>query len=202
MITSDQLIHIMPNSKNIDLYLPIFNDRLPFWKILTNQQMAAFFATIAEESEELNVIEENLNYSATALLATFPTHFSNIETAQAVARKPQQIANIVYANRMGNGNVASGDGWKYRGRGFIQITGLSIYSDYGQATGRRDLILEKPDLLLQPNDAVNSACWFWWSRGVSKYAGNIQEVTRIVNGGLNGIQQREKYYAKALEVFV
>jgi putative chitinase len=139
------------------------------------------------------VFTENLNYSAEGLLKTFPKYF-NAETAAASARKPERIANRVYANRMSNGNEESGDGWKFRGRGCIQLTGRANYTAYDQAVPEN--VLENPDLVAGAL-ALDSAGWFWKTNGLNKIAdaGDVTAVTKRVNGGTHGLADRQSRYS-------
>lgn len=179
--------------------------------INTKKRQAMFFAQLDHESG-LKPIAENLNYSAEGLLKTFPKYFKpdlkapytkeelkkyneiNKAKASDYARNPQKIANLVYANRMGNGNEASGDGWKYRGRGFIQITGKNNYLLLSKDT--RIDYLNNPDLLLNESDALISALWFWQKNNLNKYAdaGDVIGATKVINGGTNGLDDRKKKY--------
>jgi putative chitinase len=161
--------------------------------------MAAFIAQVGHESAQLTAVAENLNYSAQALMKTWPSRFS-AETAAACARQPEKIANIAYASRMGNGAPGSGDGWKYRGRGLIQVTGKANYQKCGAALGV-DLITN-PELLEQPANAAMSAGWFWSANGLNALAdsGDLEGITRKINGGLNGYADRSAIYARALKV--
>lgn len=167
------------------------------------RRVAAWLATIAHESARLTRVVENLNYSAEGLARTWPARYADMTgqpnaTAQRIARKPEQIANLTYAGRMGNGSAGSGDGWRYRGRGLIQITGRANYAQAGAELGL-DLIA-KPELLEQPFFAALSAAE-WWSRNgcnVLADTGDMATVTRKVNGGLNGLADRLKLYSAAL----
>ena len=124
-------------------------------------RVAAFLAQIAHESQELNRLVENLNYSAAALMSTWPKRFPTLADAEPYARQPERIANRAYANRLGNGAEQSGDGWRYRGRGIIQVTGRGNYHEIGAALA---LPLDvQPELLEQPANAALSASWFWKS---------------------------------------
>lgn len=165
------------------------------YKVTTPLRLAHFFAQIKHESN-LKPISENLNYSAQGLLTTFKKYFTT-EQANQYARKPEAIANRVYANRMGNGNEQSGDGWKYRGKGFIQITGKDNYKALSKDTSID--YINTPDLLLNEADSFISALWYW-----SKIDGNtkadrddILSITKSINGGTNGLEDRKnnlKYY--------
>ena len=139
-----------------------------------------------------------MNYSAIGLVNTFPKYFGDL-SAQIYANKPEKIANRVYANRMGNGNEASGEGWKYRGRGFIQITGKENYFRLANDT---DLdCLKNPDLLLIEANAMISALWFWNLKGLNALAdkNDIISITKKINGGLNGIEHRKELLKKYLK---
>lgn len=160
-------------------------------------RLAAFLAHIGHESGRFTEIEENLNYSAPRLLHTFGKYFTS-ETAKKYERQPEAIANIAYGGRMGNGS--GGDGWRFRGRGLIQLTGRSNYRDCGKAIG---LDLEgDPDLLLEPMVAARSAGWFWTERRLNPLAdsGDMKTLTLRINGGLNGYDDRMALYHQALTV--
>ena len=162
----------------------------------TKLRLAHFFSQISHESG-LKPISENLNYSASGLIGVFRKYFSDIEAIN-FANNPEKIANRVYANRMGNGDEKSGDGWKYRGRGFIQITGKI---NYFQLANDTDLdCLKNPDLLLQEANAMISALWFWNKAGLNKLAdkNDIKGITRKINGGYNGLEHRTELLKKYL----
>ena len=167
------------------------------------RRVAAWLATIAHESARLTTLVENLNYSADGLAATWPARYADMTgkpnaTAQRIARRPEDIANLTYAGRMGNGSAGSGDGWRYRGRGLIQITGRANYARSGAELGF-DLIA-KPELLAQPFLATMSAAEWWARHGCNQLAdtGDLADVTRRVNGGLTGLDDRLKLYSAAL----
>lgn len=156
--------------------------------INTTLRIAHFLGQIHHESN-LKPISENLNYSASGLLTVFPKYFTK-ETATLYARQPERIANRVYASRMGNGDEKSGDGFKFRGRGFIQITGKDNYTRLSKFTGID--FVTNPDLLLQEPNALLSALWFWNINKLNTLADrdDIRAITRIINGGLNGFNDR------------
>jgi putative chitinase len=172
--------------------------------ITTIEEQASFLAQISHESNMLGSLEENLNYTCDGLAKTWPNRYLDKATgkpnnlAQSLHRRSISIANHCYANRMGNGDVASGDGWKYRGRGLIQLTGRAMYKKCGEAIGL-DLI-NKPDLLLQPEAAALSAAWYWHINGLDKLDDDldITAETRIINGGKNGLADRQRKFEKAL----
>ena len=170
----------------------------------TPRRVAAWLATLAHESARFTRLVENLNYSADGLAATWPARYADMTgepnaTAIRIARKPVQIANNVYADRLGNGAESTGDGWRYRGRGLIQITGRSNYAASGIALGLPDLI-DSPELLEQPYNAALSAAEWWRRHGCNQRAdtGDLADVTRRVNGGLTGLDDRLKLYSAAL----
>lgn len=171
-------------------YKTLFNKN----NVNTPLRLAHFMAQIEHESN-LKPVNENLNYSQKRLLQIFGKYF-NQESSRKYARKPKEIANIVYANRMGNGNTDSGDGWNYRGRGFIQITGRNNYTRLSKDTGI-DYIKE-PWLLLNDPDALISALWYWSSINGNKHADNddIKKITKLINGGYNGLAHREQLLKK------
>jgi len=161
----------------------------------TPLRIAHFMAQIEHESG-LKPISENLNYRAVRLRSIFPKYFPTYESANNYANTPEKIANRVYANRMGNGNESSGEGWKFRGRGFIQITGKENYFRLANDT---DLdCLKNPDLLLEEPNAIISALWFWNLKGLNKLADkdDVIGITKKINGGLNGIEHRKQLLIK------
>ncbi len=167
------------------------------YNVNTKLRLAHFMAQIEHESG-LKPIAENLNYSANGLRKTFGKYFTDLEAIK-YQRKPEQIANRVYANRMGNGNEASGDGWKYRGRGFIQITGKNNYTVLSKDT--RIDYLNNPDLLLNEANAMISALWFWQKNNLNVLADtdNINLITKRINGGFNGLEHRKELLIKYLK---
>ena len=169
-------------------------------KINTPLRLAHFFTQIEHESN-LKPISENLNYSAASLKRVFSKYFPTLKIANDYAKNPVRIANRVYANRMGNGDEKSGDGWKYRGRGFIQITGKNNYKSLSEDKGID--YLNNPDKLLNEADSMLSACWFWNKNGLNAFADadNIEEATRRINGGYNGLEHRKKLLIKYKQFF-
>lgn len=154
--------------------------------VTSKLRISHLMAQIEHESK-LKPISENLNYSAEGLLSTFKKYFTK-ETALACERKPQAIANVVYAKRMGNTNP--GDGWKYRGRGFIQITGKENYTKLSKDTGID--FVNNPDLLLEEANSMISALWFWKKINGNALADkdDIKSITKAINGGYNGLEER------------
>ncbi len=183
-----------------EAWLPYMTAAMAHFSITTPSRMAAFVAQVSHESARLTQIEENLDYSAAALLDVFEEHFMPSQ-AQRYARKPEAIANRVYADRMGNRDEASGDGWMYRGRGLIQITGKDNYRACGEGIGL-PLVL-KPEMLLLKSNAAMSAAWYWSAHGCNELAdrGDFSGITRAINGGLNGEADRLALLAKSQAVF-
>ena len=202
-ITSDTLRKIYPQSKSIARYCEALNHAIAECGIDTAARACAFLAQVGHESAQLNRIEENLNYSAQALRKVFPKYFRTPQEASSYAHHPERIANRVYANRMGNGSEESGDGWKYRGRGLIQITGRDNYVSMSALMGK-DLTVW-PDALLMPLDACRSAALWWKTNGLNSLADKLvsderktfETITKRVNGGLNGLEDRWAIYLRA-----
>jgi putative chitinase len=167
------------------------------FEINTPQRLAAFIAQVGHESGNLRFVKENLNYSAQGLRKIFPKYFPNDQLAMQYQRNPEAIANRVYANRMGNGPEDSGDGWRYRGRGLIQLTG---HDNYHKCMA--DLEVDDPEYFETPEGAVYSACWFWNTRNLNAVAdtGDIKKMTKLINGGFIGLEDRIKHYQHALHV--
>ncbi len=166
------------------------------YEINTTNRRAGFLAQCAHESNNFSVRTENLNYSVKGLLGVFSKYFKTENEAKAYARQPEKIANKVYANRMDNGSEASGDGWKYRGRGFIQLTGkynYKIFADYKKMT--LDEVIKYLDTV---EGAIESALWYWKDRGLNKYCDNddVLGMTKKINGGTIGLEDRKAHYEK------
>ena len=174
-----------------------FDKFLPQYEINTPKRRAAFMAQCHHESEGFTVIEENLNYSSHALLVTWPEHFT-FEQSRDYARQPVKIANRAYANRNGNGDEASGDGWMFRGRGLIQTTGRSNYAAFAAFKGLS--LLDATTYLSTADGAIESALFFWKTHRLNAYADveDIKGMTKIINGGYNGLTERETLYHQYL----
>lgn len=187
-------------TERAQIWAPAFGTAMERFGINTPKRSAAFLAQVAHESDTFAVILENLNYSAAALMETWPEHF-NTANAGAYEHQPIKIANLAYANRMGNGPEESGDGYLYRGRGPLQTTGKSDYLSLGSILGF-DLV-KSPDLLLQPGFGALAAAWEWNRSNLNLYAdlGDFEKITRVINGGLLGEPDRLARYQKALAAF-
>jgi putative chitinase len=191
MITINQLQKICPTTPiaMLQSFLQPINTFSSAYGITTPLRTQHFMAQIAVESQYLSRLSENLNYDAKGLLKVFSSHFT-IDTANQYQHNPGMIANKVYADRYGNGNEDSGDGWKYRGSGALMTTFKDNFIETGRAIGLD--LANNPDLLRQPMAAIKSAMYFWQSRGLNSFADadNIVKITEIVNGGQNGLQDR------------
>ena len=184
--------------ENAEKFLPFIQGACKAYDITTPLRVAGFLSQIGHESGGLAMLEENLNYKAETLMRVWPKRFPTLEFAQQYARNPQKIANSVYANRMGNGDEASGEGWKYRGRGLKQLTGKDNYTAFSKAIGTD--FVANPDLLLEPVNAALSAGWFWSANGLNALAdkGDVPGMTKRINGGTIGLEQRQALYNKAM----
>lgn len=212
MPTHQQLL--VAGVKEIDKWLPAIQVVCEHYAIDTPQRIAGFLSQTAHESAGFTALTENLNYSAETMAVVWPNRFAEKgadgkpikengknkpnKFALALHRKPEMIANVVYSSRMGNGSIESGDGWKYRGRGLKQLTGKDNYTRCGNALNA-DLVNE-PDLLLQPQYAALSAGWFWTANKCSDFAdkGDIEGLTKRINGGLIGLADRKSRYERVL----
>ena len=200
MVTADQLRTIMPTATPaiIARYCEPLNTMMPLAGIDTPLRVAHFLAQCGEETGDMRVVEEGLNYSAARLMEVWPKLY-DAATAARYAHNPQMIANRSYGNRYGNGPEASGDGWKYRGRGFIQLTFKGNYLDYAKARNCMEIVAN-PDLILtDPDRTVDTACHYWQVRGCNRFADadDIIGVTRMVNGGLLNLPARQTHLAAA-----
>lgn len=202
MINLDKLQKIFPAtpSKTLEIYVDPLNATLERFALTSQVAQCCFLAQIGHESANLTATKENLNYSKDALLSVFGKYFTPALATQ-YARKPEAIANRVYANRMGNGDEKSGDGWKFKGRGLIQLTGRNNYMAFKKYMG----IYTDEDLiryLETPTGAVMSAGWFFETNGLVPIAnkGDMLNLTKRINGGLNGLDHRMKLYQLASTV--
>jgi putative chitinase len=197
----DQLKQIIPKNPYAEYWHRALIQLLPEYQIDTPQRMAAFLAQCAHESGGFTAIKENLNYRAVTLRKVFPKYFPTDELAQQYANKPQMIANKVYANRMGNGDEASGDGYRYCGRGLIQLTGRDNYFWFASSL---ELTPEAASEYMETFEgAAQSACWFWETNNLNQWAdkSDILTLTKRINGGTIGLEDRKKHYEHALHIF-
>lgn len=200
LISVVQLKQIMTLAKeaNINKYISYLNKEMKGASINTPLRIAHFIAQLAHESSSFRVVEENLNYSAEALEIYFGKYFKDKEEREAYARKPEKIANRVYGSRYENGDEASGDGWRYRGRGLIQLTFKSNYRVCGEALGL-DLVGNPDQVKDNPEIAVKAAIWFWTKNNINLLADkdDVIAVTKKINGGTNGLDDRKEYLRRA-----
>ena len=200
-ITQQQLGSCIGNNPYLEHWAEALNKILPDYDITTPQRVAAFVAQSAHESGGFTALHENLNYRAVTLRKVFPKYFPTDEMAAQYAQQPERIANRVYGGRMGNGDEASGDGFRYCGRGLIQLTGKSNYQAF--ADSLQMPVEEVPAFLATFEGAIQSACWFWESNNLNQYAdsGDILTMTKRINGGTIGLADRQAHYNHALQVF-
>ena len=204
-ITQQQLHQILPDNSYIEHWCEALNKILPDYSIDTPQRVAAFLAQCAHESGGFHAIQENLNYRPETLMKLFGHHFpGGLAEAQHYCSQPNKqevIANRIYANRMGNGDEASGDGWAFCGRGLIQLTGRTNYTRFAESI---ETPVEQVTEFLQTFEgAIQSACWFWETNNLNQYAdsGDIVTMTKCINGGTLGLEDRQHRYLQAMQVF-
>lgn len=203
MITVDLLQALCPKTKRsvLELYAQPLHEVATYYDMYDNMnRAAAFVAQTAHESGGFNFVKENLNYSAKGLMGTFKKYFPNEAIAKEYERKPEKIANRVYANRMSNGDEASGDGYKFCGRGLIQLTGRANYTKFAQDLG---ISLDETVAYLEtPEGAVSSAGWFWDNNNLNQYcdADDFVTLTKRINGGTIGLEDRQHHYHLALDL--
>jgi putative chitinase len=203
MLTLSQLKQLLPKNPYVEHWHHALEQLFPDYDINTPRRMAAFIAQCAHESGGFMVLKENLNYKAATLRKIFPKYFPNDQIAQEYASKPNKqvaIASRVYANRMGNGDEASQEGWKFCGRGLIQLTGRSNYQAFADSLEMS--IDDVPDYLATFEGASQSACWYWESQKLNQWAdkSDLVTLTKRINGGLIGLEDRKKHYDHALHV--
>lgn len=195
ILTPDLLHRALPHARteHVDLHAESLADAMAERAIDTPVRMAAFLVQVGHESADLARTEENLDYSAERLMQVWPGRFPSIDRARLYAHKPEALANAVYAGRNGNGAAMTGDGWRFRGRGLIQITGRANYAAY------EPWALETPEWLAHPPDAARSACWYWSSRGLNALADaeDFPAIVRRVSGGRIGYEDRRARWAVA-----
>jgi putative chitinase len=200
-ITQEQLRSCIGNNPYLSQWCNALNAILPDYGIDTPQRVAAFIAQCAHESGNFRFLTENLNYRATSLRSLFKKYFPTDELAKQYEKQPARIANRIYANRMGNGPEESGDGFRYCGRGLIQLTGKDNYTWFSESI---ETTLEETVEYLQTFEgAVQSACWFWETNNLNQWADkdDILTLTKRINGGTIGLADREKHYEHAKHVF-
>jgi putative chitinase len=203
VLTLGQLKQMLPKNPYVADWHEALSQLLPDYDINTPQRIAAFVAQCAHESGNFMVLKENLNYRAATLRKIFPKYFPTDAIANDYAtrlNKQMHIASRAYANRMGNGDEASQEGWKFCGRGLIQLTGKNNYQAFADSLEMD--VNDVPEYLGTFEGAAQSACWFWETNNLNKWAdaGDIKELTRRINGGFIGLDDRIKHYNHALHV--
>lgn len=202
-LTFQQLQQLLPKNPYLEYWHSSLVQLLPEYEINTAQRIAAFIAQCSHESAGFTALQENLNYRPQTLRKLFSKYFPTDALANqycALPNKQEAIANRIYANRMGNGDESSGDGWKYRGRGLIQLTGKDNYTFFA---GSLEISVEEAaEYMATFEGAVQSACWFWENNNINLFAdtGDILNMTKRINGGTIGLEDRIKHYAHALHV--
>ena len=196
MVNSSQLAALHIGAEWVD---PL-NETFERFGIVTKNQQASFIGQCGHECGHFRILEENLNYRAETLMKLWPKRFPTLDFANQYAKNPKKIANMVYANRMGNRDESSGDGYRFRGRGCIQLTGHANYFHAGQALGM-DFVME-PDLVATPRYAAQTAGWFWRTHGCNQAAESLDHLglTKKINGGTIGLNDRVAATTKALSV--
>lgn len=206
LLTEAQLSKMIPTNKDVAEWCKVLNEMLPKYGITTPKRIASFISQCAHESGDFRLLEENLNYKEETLLRVFPRYFGpGKQNAAEYAKNPEKIANYVYMdkNRSANGalgNTQDGDGWRFRGRGLKQVTGRSNYTTFGKAIGKT--AEEAAEYLTTKEGALVSALWFWDSRKLNEVAdtGDVVRVTKIINGGDIGLEDRRQRYVQSLAV--
>lgn len=204
LIAADQLKKIMPQARTqlLENFLEEFNNQLPTFKIDTPLRISAYIAQGAHESGELRELVEIMFYTTSARLqSVWPKRFPDVASTLPFLKNPEKLGNFVYANRMGNGAPESGDGFRYRGRGWFNGTGKDFYKRMTAITGHD--FLTNPDDLAVPKFAVLSACAEWDDKKLNQLAdaGDFKKITKIINGGFIGLEDRLLYYRKAKQAF-
>jgi len=202
-LSLQQLKQLLPKNQYVEHWHQALSQLLPDYEINTPQRIAAFIAQCSHESAGFTALKENLNYKAATLRKIFPKYFPTDDLANAYANMPNKqeaIANRVYASRMGNGDEHSGDGYRYCGRGLIQLTGKSNYQSFADSLEMN--VEDVPEYLATFEGAAQSACWFWESNNLNQWAdkGDILTLTKRINGGTIGLEDRIKHYEHALHV--
>lgn len=205
--TQDHLAQMIPGNREVAEWYQALCEILPKYDITTPERVVGFVAQCAHESNNFRTLEENLNYSVDALLRVFPRYFRppNGRNPQLYARNPERIANYVYMDRYRTsagalGNTQPGDGWRFRGRGIKQITGRNNFAAFGRTVGMT--ADQAVAYVATPKGAIESACWFWSTRNLNRFADrrDIDGMTRVINGGTIGLADRRARWNRGLEI--
>ena len=199
VLTSDQIHNLLHGNSEWESWVKPLQDMLPKYDIDTPKSIAMFMAQCGHESNNFRVLKENLNYSAKALNAIFPKYFERAgRDAEEYHRQPEKIANVIYANRMANGPIESGDGWRHKGAGIIQLTGKHNQTAFSISINKT--IERTIEYLDTKVGALESACWFWKENGLNRYSDDILRSTKKINGGTIGLEDRTHHYKNALDI--
>lgn len=200
LIDTTTINRIFPEIQDSEEFVKALNDILPKYDIISKERIAAFLSQCGHESGGFTKFKENLNYSSEGLCKTFKKKFPTLQSAKPYQKQPEKIANYVYANKNGNGSVDSGDGWKFKGRGCIQLTGRNNYEKFSKFLGKS---LDETVLYCETLDgAIESACYFWKINDLNKLADtcDVKVLTKAINGGYNGLIERTQLYSDIMEV--
>lgn len=202
ILSIEQLQQILPNNNYIQEWYDALSVHIPEYDMDTPERLSAFISQCSHESGEFTRLTENLNYRWESLRRVFPKYFPTDDIAKKYEHNQKAIASRVYANRMGNGNEASSDGWKYRGRGLIQITGKNNYSAFAEFIGMS--LDDVPDYLESFDGAIVSACWYWKINNLNRFADSedIKGLTKAINGGYNGLDDRIAKHDEITEILL
>jgi putative chitinase len=200
MITAAQLLAVMPRADPARWLAPINASMMEYSIDANIARTSMFLAQVAEETAGLTRLEENMNYSAGRLMAVWPLHFTGLNAAQ-YAHSPSKLANFIYADKNGNGDEASGDGWLFHGRGGLMLTGRRNYEQAGYSLGSPELATYPDQVATNETMAMRSAAWYWAQCGGNQYAdkGAFESLTRAINGGTEGLDRRVAYWNAAQE---
>ena len=199
--TEEMAIELLRGNDEAEDWYDAMCEILPLWEVDTPERVSMFIAQCGHESNNFRVLSENLNYSAKALDALFSKYFVKAgRDANEYHRQPRKIANVIYANRMDNGDINSDDGWKFKGGGILQLTGRYNYTEFGKAVDKSPE--EAVEYVRTKKGALDSACWFWDTNNINKYADSrdIKGSTKRINGGYIGLEDRKKHYEHIVEV--
>ena len=201
--TAEKLAKLIKKNKNPNEWYEGLYEQLPKFAIVTPARVAGFVSQCQHESLDFTILTENLNYSAKGLRGIFGKYFPNDDIAKQYERKQQMIANRVYGGRMGNGPEASNDGWTFRGRGLVQLTGRSNYTQCSRDLFGDDTLVENPDLVTEPDYAILSACWFWQKNRLNDICdrGDVVLLSKRINGGTIGLADRIHHWNDAIALF-
>jgi putative chitinase len=201
MLVTVNMLQCITTPELADRWVVALNETCEEFAIDTPFRIAGFLSNVAHESAGFKFVKENLNYSAASLMRVWPTRFPTLEIAQRYAMQPEKIANRAYADRMGNGDEASGDGAKFLGRGLIQLTGKNNYVAYSLACDNE--ALQHPEIVEQPKYAAESAGWFWNVNRLNTLADaqDVGGMCRRINGGYNGLDDRQMKYSRLMDYF-